>query len=131
MKLDQQICSLDLAKRLKELGAKQESLCVWVYVNDDEDETDYWTPMTLSDRTRTFPYHKWISAFTVAEFGEMLPSGTWIQQFKHELEWQVVRGRTIEKVFCAETEADVRAKMLVCLLENKLIPTSTTPADES
>ena len=29
MKLEDQICSLDLAKRLKELGARQESLFWW------------------------------------------------------------------------------------------------------
>ena len=33
MKLEQQVCSLELAQKLKELGVKQESLFYWTYSN--------------------------------------------------------------------------------------------------
>ena len=72
MKIEDQVCSLELAKKLKKLGVKQESLFYWVkhwkgryegHVNElfyGKDEDDNVNPH--------------ISAFTVAELGEMLPA---------------------------------------------------------
>jgi hypothetical protein len=70
-----------------------------------------------------------LSAFTVAELGEMLPSGyhSWIGNMENEKgEWICVEFSEPEFEFgdnCqqANTEANVRAKMLIYLIENKLI----------
>jgi len=80
MKLEDQVVSLDLAKRLKELGVKQESLWWWhdygkleKPINDKNFLGKYngWysTNKRENDRINTYKY----SAFTVAELGEMLP----------------------------------------------------------
>ena len=74
MKLEQQVCSLELAQKLKELGVKQESLFYWTYSNMFGNITFY---------LQYFPeieggydgLENDVSAFTVAELGEMLPEG--------------------------------------------------------
>jgi hypothetical protein len=68
------VCSLERAKRLKELRVKQESFWAW-YETTDRDDTprlncfdEYCTVCTLLKQAREEEY----SAFTVAELGEML-----------------------------------------------------------
>jgi hypothetical protein len=71
MKLEEQVCSLDLAKRLKELGVKQESYWYWVDWQENNHEDGAPKGWNLEH-----PPHSdcpFVSAFTVAEFGEMLP----------------------------------------------------------
>lgn len=129
MKLELQVVSLELAKRLKELGVKQESLYCWAF------------PL-YSQRCRLHWHEKltvreWggatISAFTVAELGEMLPllidvDGTltsWEGSKSGDGSWETWledgKGNMIASKFVCETEADARAKMLIYLLENKLV----------
>lgn len=124
MELIKQCCSLELAKKLKELGVKQESHFWWEHVTEmasasGAQKTDYWRIADLSYRDG------FISAFTVAELGEMLPT--------YNPSYRLVRNSTKENVFVtesnsnadiaftADTEADSRAKMLIYLLENKLL----------
>lgn len=112
MKLEQQCCSLELAKKLKELGVKQESLFVWwVYDNGEADIID---SSQKFEKGRIKDFH--FSAFTVAELGDMLPNTEECISRKepNEKEWRC--GNQIES-----TEADARAKMLIYLLENNLI----------
>lgn len=130
MQLEQQVVSLDLAKRLKELGVKQESYFWWT---DDEDSAlGRMVVMTFRDINS-------YSAFTVAELGEMLgdsqlwkqESQSFVRTFKANGLWWCELAPGSEntpaplspaKERCVEeTEADARAKMLVYLLENKLI----------
>ncbi len=70
MKLEQQVVSLELAKKLKELGVKQESLFWWTTnnLNFTDEKCTWWIEPTVESYTRR------ISAFTVAELGEMLPT---------------------------------------------------------
>lgn len=131
-----QFTSLELSKRMKELGFKQDSLFYWrtdwyeggekkdIYQLVDERHANY-APASLS-------YHyELISAYTVAELGEMLPeicSSYWEERF-------AINGKKF-KVYCCEfigdnehsefytqddTEANARAKMLIYLKENNLI----------
>lgn len=121
MKLEDQVCSLDLAKRLKELGVKQESLFVWCH---QADVNDYGI---FSSHQSEPGWDLICSAFTVAELGEMLPLKFATSREKNggQFEYAVVSwGMNLPiKHECkyAATEADARAKMLIYLIENKLV----------
>lgn len=126
MKLEIQVASLELSKKLKNLGVKQESY--FVYVKNPADLYILYVDDHGWDKSR-----KVYSAFTVAELGEMLPVGTksihidtWydslpVQANKNWMCTMPVQrvGRKTHIVY-ALTEADARAKMLIYLLENKL-----------
>ena len=63
MPLEHQVCSHELAKRLAELGVRQESVFWWV-----DGKLTY-----TGGRASHAPQQGGIAAFTVAELGEMLP----------------------------------------------------------
>lgn len=150
MELEKQVCSLELAKRLKELGVNQVSIFKWIKANHPTEKrcdaivqhtgalNDSYDETLVSDE---WTLTSW-AAFTVAELGELLKpvmfkTGTkiegkcyqylslkcslfavWLEHSfdsgfseKHETIFQVIN----------ETEANARAKMLIYLLENKLI----------
>lgn len=146
MILEEQVCSLVLAKNLKTLGVKQESYLWWwesTYDNSkivgSEASLFLWQSKLMHDET-----HNWIrllSAFTVAELGEMLSARIKIKEdgkvkilelrmSKGGFSWDeyflayeevTLENPDVEVQRNADTEADARAKMLVYLLENKLI----------
>lgn len=70
-----------------------------------------------------FPYEEIASAFTVAELGEMLPKGAKSMKSSSEdtSEGWFIYFAGQDRIFHAPTEADVRAKMLIYLLENNFI----------
>jgi hypothetical protein len=85
MRIEQQVCSLELANRLKQLGVKQHSLWYWKFVavppfrNDgiehgayewklSQNRLDFGNDQEIEDTTDAY------SAFTVAELGEILPA---------------------------------------------------------
>lgn len=112
MKLEDQVCSLPLAKRLKELGVSEDSLFVWQGAGED------WEVMSREHSGSN------IAAFTVAELGEMLPGGT--ESFRDSDEvnpeyWTRLKDEEENPDHRAKTEADARAKTLIYLLENNLI----------
>jgi hypothetical protein len=110
--IEKQVVGLDLAKKLKELDVKQESVFRWVI--DDHQRPEI--------RLRNSGIHPWdldeYSAFTVAELGEMLPPE--YLTMRHPTGWAAYDGDG-EYVLQEKTEADARAKMLVYLIENDLI----------
>ena len=116
MKLEKQVCSLELAKELKKLGVKQESLWYWKDFNgkhtmeSDLELVDY----NLRD-SNMFSFH---SAFTVAELGELLPSHfiSWKVQKNYYISEQLqsVKDR-INKTIFSTVEVNARAKMLIYL----------------
>jgi hypothetical protein len=129
MKLEDQVCSLELAKKLKELGVKQESLFRWNEGDGIEDRLEY-IP-AFSNKT-----HELVSAFTVAELGEMLPYSLDIgypTSYLHTVKIEDhsyrccyvndvgVVARAGFRLQFVDTEADARAKCLIYLIENKLI----------
>lgn len=126
MKLEKQVCSLDLSIRLKKLGVKQESIFSYFTCANGAFELDYNT--WLSEEI--FP-HEYISAFSVAELGEMLPriltwkDGTYgLQQDFYanglfNIYYSLNNYAPID--FTDEKEADARARLLIHLIENKLM----------
>ena len=136
MKLSQQVCSLELAKKLKKLNCKQESLWYWDCLNRDEPElcldNQRGSIINKDNYYEQFEYF----AFTSAELGEMLHKDTKNNDFpfyasskspsrtKSFRGWQCFQGNSwldSKIVKNAETEADARAKCLIYLIENKLI----------
>lgn len=126
--IEWQTCSLELAKRLKELGVEQESY-FWY-------DTEGLLYHPLDPQSNMYCVYR---AFTVSELGEMLPAkiengylscdkcssgedcqgdGTWVccygevQEGKDHNCFEAISGNTL---------AEAMAKMLIYLIENKLI----------
>jgi hypothetical protein len=137
MKIEDQLTSLELSKRLYELLVKQDSLFVWreypnsMYFDKKIDSTKIVDTIWLLG----IPAHLspdflgQCSAFTVAELGEMLPC---YYKPKHALLMEKVEplyfvsyrlNATFKDpiTFHDKKEADARAKMLIYLIENGLI----------
>lgn len=144
MKLEEQITNLELSKKLKELGVKQEGLFWWIEWGDEKDvcdeeqieyhkKSDYPRVVFCSTgKVPTFsipPKSKTYSAFTVAELGEILSK----VKFKSDLRELQMGGNNLhfwvetkydshdEEFISDESEANARAKALIYLIENKLL----------
>lgn len=128
MTLEQQVTSLEISKRLKELGVKQGSIFVW-------QQPTKWHQHEVIPKPR-IRKQLTVSAFTVAELGEMLPKNENIvtmffsnghcqiafQDTPFKIgKTQVSRWGAAGQGIEAPTEADARGKMLIYLLENHLI----------
>ena len=126
MKLENQVVSLELAKKLRKLGVEQESYFFWC------DDGTIRQPFLIESSTARWP-DKWeFSAYTVAELGELLPT-------EQNDRLGFFSGRAINGWFCEvkdygimpydrlhvelqhETEADARAAMLIWLIQNELL----------
>lgn len=131
MKLEEQVISLEYAKKLKELGVKQESLFWWDINNQQliskaEFEWGYDEEIENIDGM--------ISAYTVAELGEMLPALLnnkekvyygYLTLTKYDKgEWEIAYNfdsLNNEIEIDSSSLATGLAKMLIHLLENNLI----------
>jgi hypothetical protein len=137
MEPSQQVCSLELAKRLAELGVKQESYFYWVNWSSERHARSGWHIEEGAHRDCES-----IAAFTVAELGKMLPHS--VNVGKQSISYWDIKekfwhndGRRIyemyfdsylgvpespqQRSFRETTEADARARMMVFLLENKFV----------
>jgi hypothetical protein len=158
MKLEDQVTSLELSMKLKELGVKQESLFYWFDTRNTGDLPKWYldTYDNLADDLgwnyktgRTKKVDRLYSAFTVAELGEMLPQdiihiekgyskdyevklsfGTNFNECWYEADDDTCpdgcgdyysKSISYNDTSDQDTEADARAKMLIYLIENKLI----------
>ena len=135
MKLEQQVTSLKLSKRLKELGVKQDSLFSWVKPKDKDVWVCWYYKELCRDEVKDWDD---ISAFTVAELGEKLPKEHQFYSYPMVLDgkdawdctsdnknlfadegWEI--GQSGMPPMFAKSEANARAKMLVYLIKNKII----------
>ena len=126
MKLEQQVTSLNLSKRLKKLGVKQESYIVWFYNGIEWALIRELSILMGVDILEKMP--RMYSAFTVAELGELLPeqrywttvktnTGSW-RCSEYDENGLAEGGKTS---FIADTEAEARGLMLACIIEHKLL----------
>ncbi len=138
MNLEQQVCSLELAKRLKELGVKQVSLFAWVGKRLQYGSLDDCHPCNWESYCGHYRFEVWASAFTVAELGERLServhkkaedyylmlwkgNNIWFLNYRYYDIGTLTDIYLVKESIFADTEADARAKMLICLLENGLV----------
>ena len=135
MKLEDQVCSLDLAKRLKELGVKQESLFYWRFY--------HWPSSSSEGRwalTETLPSLSVIeqenSAFTVAELLGKIPkiienkgdeiNSSYLRIFTDEcISWCVAHDGIGYQLYYDNSDdpnlSNVLAKMLIKLIEQNIV----------
>lgn len=125
MKIENQLTSLVPSKQLKDLGIKQDSLWVWV-----DTPRGYKIILNRGDSDIFRESKEQISAFTVAEFGEILPCHIRTKKSMKGCcdNGNIAKGFSCfdehakeKKYFHADTEADARGKMLIYLIENKLL----------
>lgn len=141
MELEKQVVSLELAKRLKELGVKQESLFWWVEWarGYGKGHIDYKRNLCWELRRddQIINFENKFAAFTVAELGEMLPRRLELTSDRephntHRLVTEHQDTRFMMAYICADchgklyqtyadTEAAARAKMFIYLLQDKLV----------
>jgi len=133
MELIKQVTSLELSKKLMELGVPQHSCFYW---NCKDEKVVYNKHLGVAPIDFGRGY---VSAFTVAELGEMLPdsitengqtalletrrcNGGWYIRYITIYRNSVIIPAHRQLIGDPnETEADARAKMLIYLIENKLI----------
>ena len=134
MRLESQVCSLELAKKLKELGVKQGGYFDWNLANDEDDEYRWFAMRNSEFQEKWGIPQETISAFTVAELGEMLPRTVRLERHERPAEWAVlvtggaidwdvsyrVGGGAIYQVVDKD-EANARARMLVYLIEKGIV----------
>ncbi len=126
------VTNLEISKRLKGLGVKQESEFYWIryhgntkYELISKKDTQFYILMSGLDECERY------SAYTVGELGEMLPVD--YVSVRRGNSWGIHNIKTNKKYFCFWEsdntlfdeqmwyEANARGKMLIYLLENKLI----------
>ncbi len=140
MTIENQVSNLELSRKLKELKVKQESVWYWMKMK----RPDVWQLACKNMIGFTFENgagvanhrideFEMVSAFTVAELGEMLPRNILVKKVPHWLQFEIRDsqggwscqyrsiGSDTLKFFEDKTMADCGAKMLIHLIENKLI----------
>lgn len=122
MELKQQVCSLELAKKLKELGVKQESLFHWQH------HRSVGSPGGVAWSLSNMPNGKSASAFTVAELGELIKvamTNDFLKAYCNVMDIGEEDTGTVLAYMGHNlmTQPDIAAGMLIYLIENKLITT--------
>lgn len=144
MKIEDQVCSLELSKKLLALGVKQDSYFFWVEFRNESSPKEHWKNVyaEIIDYNELEDYEersylkdlKKYSAFTVAELGAILPG--WISPDSGSGSERIINFSKSENIYCvsilnpnkvffprfiSEKEADARATMLIYLKEKGYI----------
>ena len=127
MELKKQVCSLELAKKLKELGVKEESL--FAYYGNAGNWHDTIVDMGMyKDVDDDFREYKLLPAYTVAELIEILGEDfRWLKKRGHNENTVWLAQARIHPItskdikVTAKTPQEALAKLLIYLLENNLL----------
>jgi hypothetical protein len=129
MELSDQVCSLELAKRLKELGVKQSSEFYFVSVKKIGDATLLNEIFLISHKSQCNESSS-LSAFTVAELGEILMDFSiknishieldfYTTYHSHNIVIKPTKVTGIDSYYINDkNESNTRAKTLIWLIEN-------------
>lgn len=143
MNIENHVTTLEESRRLKELGVPQESQFWWSEWNDNQ--TSSISVVDAEELLNNRYLSKICSAFLVSELGEMLYDSTDIRLTQFPIPTRINKGGKLTKVWkipndqdyidyfkgvwgttfssfiFSDTEASARAKMLIYLIENKLL----------
>lgn len=127
--IEWQVTSIELSKKLKELGVPQKSLFVWCKnrIIQRNEEGFCFGPLSGPPSKNSCYKNGHYSAFTSSELGEMLKCdlfihGYWLQKRDcFDLNAESADRQEIIWEERATTEVDVRAKMLIYLIKNNLL----------
>jgi len=129
MKVEDQVVSRELSMKLEKLGVKQESLFYWIKYTGNK--TVWELHYKKIKRRHGFLVQEHFPAFTVAELGELLPykvknklrgKYSYLNICKYvDNSWEVDCNGHGGLVFADKKLANAMAKMLIELIENKLI----------
>lgn len=123
MKLENQVTSPEISNKLKDLGVTTPGIFLRDYRGSKADE--------IEESTEPGYFIDGVNCYTVAELGEMLPEIDGLMMFQdragdsHRVWYANMEDEEypfdFDNAQIANTEADARGKMLIYLLENKLI----------
>lgn len=119
--VEEEVCSFELSKRLKELGVPQRSIFFWQELAEGNIRLGHGQhpdsgDLAIHHCVLSFEY----SAFTVNELGEMLPY--YFSSEKHSKQWRVgmIKEGKADMWGAGRKEADARANAKIYLIENKI-----------
>lgn len=140
MNLEQQVANLDLSKKLKALGVKQESIFYWEYYDEQCYAVKYFPFCVVPDSHNKFQLY---SAFTASELSLLMPHHYAKDEYTHFIDttactmpdgeyFTICRSHFYfnEDDGCEVVgvdfdgdgnEANARAMMLIYLIENSLM----------
>jgi hypothetical protein len=120
MKLSDQVCTLEQAKKLKELDVIQGVSLFFYDVYDDQ--ANHVIKINSTPNDGYYNAETCFSAFTSSELGVMLPKSSQLSTGFNKDGRAVCRYTPVVfKSYKGRTEASVRAAMLILLLEKNLI----------
>lgn len=128
MKLEEQVCTLEQAKRLKELGVKQDSFWYWgkgFFYKGEYNQRLF----AINELRKYYPgeaiQEGFTSAFTVAELGELyrqkMPNHFITVAYYFDIDKDcndgIVINGEMSVQYRGKTEAEARANLLIHILE--------------
>lgn len=127
MKIQDQVCTLEQSKRLKEFGIKQDAIWFWTYpvkekmISTRKGIIHYTTcEDILRDNDGDEFDHEVAAAFTVAELGVMIGNAQYSVSYRFDNIWFWHAEINTEPFGAFKTEAEAKAAILIHLLEQEL-----------
>lgn len=123
MTIESHVCSLDLARKLRDLGVKQESYFYWFeWATTSIVKDKYYSSQISGEK----PY----SAYLSSELGELMPDNiehpdeadqTIHLEINHSVLWSVTYTWQHFKTFSDNSLCNAMAKMLIHLIEQGIV----------